>query len=153
MANDLGNQYALHALRERRAELSGEIASLKRRIANLKETILHLDGALRAFDPNTNPADIPDKRFVQNVKPFGGGKMNRLIFTVLRKAGKPLSTQEVVEGVAAELGYGADAVKGMKHHVRSNLNYLVKSRGLLAKEGERRAVKWSLSQCCGPEMT
>ena len=146
MANELGNQYALHALRERRSELSGEIASLKRRIANLKETILHLDGALRAFDPAINPEDIPDKRFIRNVKPFGGGKMNRMIFTVLRRAGKPLSTQEVVEGVAAELGFGADGVMGLKHHVRSNLSYLVRHRGLLEKQGERREARWKITE-------
>lgn len=146
MTNQLGNQYALHALKERRAELSGEIAALKRRITNLTETVLHLDGAIRAFDPDANPAEIPDKRFQQNVKIYGKGKLTRIILGVLRKAGKPLSTPEVAETVVAELGYGPDAVRAMTNHVRSNLGYLTRDRGIVERTGERKSALWSLSK-------
>ena len=90
--NDLGNRYALAALRERRAEFSGEITALERLLRHLRESMAHVDGTLALFDREGNPAAIPSKRPNKSVKLFGAGKLNRIILDALRKAGKPLRT-------------------------------------------------------------
>ena len=140
--NDNGNRYALHALRERRASIDGEMRECERRLRYLREMIGHLDATLALFDPDGNPKAIKAKRPYKRVKLFGAGKLNRLILDALRKAERPLTTLEIVAAVVAELGFGVDAEKGMKSRVRSSLLYLSKVRGSVIKEGERETAVW-----------
>ena len=142
--NELGNKYALAALRERRAEIAGEIASIERRLGHLRESLVHVDGALRLFDPDADPSSIPRKKPYKRVKLFGAGKLNRLVLDALRDGGKPMTTREVIEAIVARLGYEGDASKAMSHRVRANLLYLSKTRGEVAKEGERAGARWLL---------
>lgn len=139
------NQYAAAAIRERRAELAGEITTLESRLRHLRESLVHVDATLRMFAPGYDPATIAPKRPYKRVKLFGAGKLNWLILAALRKAGKPLTTLEVVASIVADLGYGDDAAKGMKNRVRANLLYLAKVRGSVVKEGDRATAVWSLA--------
>ena len=86
-------------------------------------------GTLRLFDPDADPSKIAAKRPYKRVKLPGAGKLNRLILDALRKAGRPVTTAEVVEPLVAELGFGEDAAKGLRNRVRANLLYLSKVRG------------------------
>jgi hypothetical protein len=141
--NELSNKYALAALRERRAAIAGEITTTERHLRHLRETILHVDATLRLFDPNGDPKAIVGKRPYKRVKLFGQGKLNWLILDAMRKGERPMSTGEIVASIVAELGYGADAAKGMSNRVRANLAYLAKA-GRVVKEGEREGARWEL---------
>ena len=141
---DLGNQYALAALRERRAEMAGEITTLERQLRHLRESLVHIDATRRLFNPDADPSTIPAKRPYKRVKLFGQGKLNRIILDALRKGGRPMTTLEVVASIVADLGYGEEAAKGMKNRVRANLLYLAKVRGSVVKEGERAKARWTL---------
>ncbi len=143
--SDNGNRYALHALRERRAEIDGELRQCEQRLRYLREMLGHLDATLGLFDPDGNPKAIKAKRPYKRVKLFGAGKLNRLILDALRRAGGPLSTQAVIDAVVAEVGFGPDAAKGMRSRVRSNLLYLAKVRGMVVKDGERETATWRLA--------
>lgn len=143
---ETSNMYALAALRERRAELAGEIKTIESRLRHLRESLVHVDGTLRLFDPHGNPATIKAKRPYKRVKLFGQGKLNRLILDTLRKSEQPLRTIEVIERIAAEVGFGPDAAEGLKGRVRSNLLYLAKVRGSVAKDGERETARWRLAE-------
>ncbi len=143
--NDTGNQYALHALRERRASLDGELRECERRLRYLREMIGHVDATLSLLDPNSNPKAIKATRPYKRVKLFGAGKLNRLILDALRRADGPLSTQAVIDAVVAEVGFGPDAAAGMRGRVRSNLLYLSKVRGMVVKDGERETATWRLA--------
>jgi hypothetical protein len=46
MSTDNGNRYALHALRERRAAIDGELRQCEQRVRHLKEMLGHLDARL-----------------------------------------------------------------------------------------------------------
>ena len=59
---DNGNQYALAALKERRAVIDGELRECKRRVRYLQEALGHLDATLALFDPDGNPNAIRPKR-------------------------------------------------------------------------------------------
>ena len=138
------NQYALAALRVRRAGLSGELTRLERQIRHIKATMVHVDATLRLFDPDVDPEAIPSKRPYVRTKLFGAGKLNRLILSAMRKGSRPMTTAEVVDGIVAELGYGDDAASGLRNRVRSNLLYLSKT-GTIVKEGERAGARWRLA--------
>jgi hypothetical protein len=120
------HRYALHALKERRALLDGEMRECERKLRYLRETLTHLDATLALFDPEGNPKAIKAKRPYKRVKLFGAGKLSRLILDALRKAGRPLSAPEVTAAVVAELDYGTDAAAGMATRVRATLIYLAK---------------------------
>jgi hypothetical protein len=111
---ETSNKYAVAALRERRAELAGEVKTLESRLRHLRESLVHVDGTLRLFDPDGNPSTIRPKRPYKRFKLFGQGKLNRLILDTLRKSSQPLRTQEVISYVAAEDGFGPDAAEGLK---------------------------------------
>ena len=104
--SDLGNQYALHALRERRAEMSGEMTELLRRVRYLKQAIQTLDGTLAIMAPGFDPDTIKPKHPRTKAKLFGAGKLNALILDALRRADRPMSLVEVCEAVARRRGLG-----------------------------------------------
>ncbi len=141
---DNGNKYALHALRERRAEIAGEIASTEARLRNLREALAHIDGTLGLFSEGYDPKNGPVKKLYRRVKLFGQGNLNRMILTALREGARPMTTADVTASIVAALDYGPDAAKGMKPRVRSNLFYLWKVRGVIQKEGERETATWGL---------
>ncbi len=141
--NENGNRYALHALKERRASIDGEIKECERKLRYLREALTHLDATLALFDPNGDPKAITAKRPYRSVKLFGAGKLSRLILDALRKAERPLSALEVTAAVVAELDYGPEASTGMATRVRATLLYLAKG-GSVVKEGERATATWTL---------
>ena len=142
--SDTSNKYALAALRERRAELAGEITAAEQHLRHLKQTILHVDGTLRLFDPAADPSKIAAKRPYKRTKLFGAGKLNRLILDALRKEGRPVTTAEVVATIVTELGFGEDAARGLRNRVRANLRYLEKGDRAL-KEASGPGATWKLA--------
>ncbi len=116
---------------------------LRNHLRHLRETVIHVDATLRLCDPNGDPMAIVGKRPYKRVKLFGAGKLNRLILDAMREGEQPMATGEIVAAIVAELGYGADAAKGMTNRVWANLAYLTRA-GRILKEGERAATRWAL---------
>ncbi len=83
------NKYALAAIRERRAELSG-ITSLESRLRHLRCSLVHVDATLRLFAPDADPEEIRAKKPYRRTKLFGAGKLNRLILGALRRVARQL---------------------------------------------------------------
>jgi hypothetical protein len=139
-----GNRYAINALKDRRASVAGEITECEKRLRYLRDSLGYIDGSLALFDPKGDPNTIPPKRPYRRVKLFGQGELNRLILGVMRKAGRPLGTPEIVSGVLTELGHDGSAAKGMNHRVRANLQYLHRERGTVEKLGAGRGTTWAI---------
>src|SRR6185437_9080776 len=92
-----GNQYAIAALKDRRATMAGEIVRFKQGIRDREEQLAHLDATLRILDPEYRANTIAPKRLRQ-VKLFGQGELNRLIIDALRRAeGKPLPVPAIAD--------------------------------------------------------
>jgi hypothetical protein len=140
-----GNRYAITALKDRRASVAGEISACQKRLVWLKESLGHIDGALRIMDEVSDPESIPPKKPYRHVKLFARGELNGLIYSTLRKAARPLSTPEIVSGVLTELGHDGSVAKGMNHRVRANLQYLHRDRKTVEKLGVGRETKWRLA--------
>lgn len=139
--NELGNKYALAALRERRAELSGEIIQLESRLRSLRQSLGHLDASLAILDPDRDVKLILAKR-PRRVKLFGHGKLNRMVLDAMREGARPMTTLEITEAICAKLSYGEQAKASMRNRVRANLLYLWKVRGMIDKEGARDTARW-----------
>jgi hypothetical protein len=54
----MADPHVISALRSKRAELSGELIAIERRIVQLRADIASLDGAIRVFDPTAAPDKI-----------------------------------------------------------------------------------------------
>ena len=62
MENENGNRYALSALKDRRATLSGQIYDLKKRLAVAQTQLDHIDACLTIMEYPGDPAGIPMHR-------------------------------------------------------------------------------------------
>jgi hypothetical protein len=139
------NRYAIHALKDRRATLAGEIVRFKQGIRDREDQLSHLDATLRILDPEYRADTIAPKR-IRRVKLFGGGELNRLIIDALRRAdGKALSTPAIADAIIAAKGYGQEAKHALIRRVRANLSYLLRHRSAVEKTGNRLTAKWRLT--------
>jgi len=137
--NERSNRYAINALKTRRAEIDGEIEACRQRLESLSEAIVHLDASIALLDPSYDAASVRPKRLYRRVKLFGGRKLTSLILDALRRAERPLTTQEVVSAIAD----GNASAPNVRKRIRMALRYLAK-RGAVVRDGERRAAMWRL---------
>jgi hypothetical protein len=140
---DLGNKYALAALKKRRATLAGEIADLKKRLQVATTQLDHIDACLTIFEYQGDPAAIPAHRPRRRVKLFKQGELGRLILDALRRAGKPLGTHAITTALLEAGGYSESARPSLTPRVRGNLAYQ-EARKAVTKAGTGKAVVWSL---------
>jgi hypothetical protein len=146
---DLGNRYALSALRAKRGELAGEIVQLKRKLTWSEDSLRHIDASLAILDPARDPALIPAKRLQKRVKLFRQGQLGALILAALRRTKTPQSTVDVVTAVLEAGGHGEEARAGLRHRVRGNLSYL-EAQGRVKKLGRGRDARWAINS--GPAL-
>ncbi|HEY2883927.1 MAG TPA: hypothetical protein VGJ08_01775 [Rhizomicrobium sp.] len=147
--NEIGNRYALHALRDKRATLAGEIVDLKKQLAWRVSQLDHVDACLTIFEPGFDPQKIGLKRPRKRVKLFRQGELGRLIIDALRRAGKLLGTHEVVSALLAEGGFGESARPSLTPRVRGNLAYLEREAKVIKTEKgstTRRSLQDSVEQ-------
>jgi hypothetical protein len=140
---DLGNKYALAALKKRRAETAGEIADLKKQLAWRQSQLDHLDATLLIFDPEIDPRALPVSRPRKRVKLFRQGELGRLILDALREAGSPQGAHEIVSALLRRSGMGEAVRPALTPRIRGNLAYL-EGRGAVAKKGSGRLAMWHI---------
>lgn len=143
MENELGNKYALAALKKQRAEMAGEIACLTSKITWLKSQLGHVDATLRILDPTLDPKGLPVARVRKRIKLFRQGELSRLVVDALRRAGKPIGTHQIVTALLAAGGYGESVRPSLTPRVRGNLAYL-ELHGKVNKCGTARSATWNL---------
>jgi hypothetical protein len=130
-----GNSHAISALKRRRAEIDGEIEACRQRLESLTEAIVHLDASLALLDPSYDSASVRPKRLYRRAKLFGGRKLTSLILDALRRAERPLTTEEIVAAIAD----GNASAPNVRKRIRMALRYLAKrGRSLEAGNGARR---------------
>ena len=100
--------YALDALKRKRAEMTGEIALCHARLQKLSEDLEHLDATLRLFAPDFVAESILPKVFVPPKSWSKRGEMSRAVLSILRVAKGPLSTREIASMVVAQRGLDND---------------------------------------------
>src|SRR3954470_7657959 len=96
--------HVVAALKDKRAELSGSIADLEKRIGQHRADLLHVDAVLRLFVPEFEPATIPPRAVRRPSGWFRPGELARMVLDVLRTAPAPLSIREITAQVMERHG-------------------------------------------------
>src|SRR5437899_1031266 len=101
--------HVVTALRAKRAEISGHIADLERKLARHRASLANIDATIRIFAPGLNPDAIPPKRTYRRTRYFAKGELSRRCLDALRKAdGQPLATAAIARIIMAAKGFPID---------------------------------------------
>ena len=140
--------HVVSALRAKRAEISGHVHDLERKLARHRASLAALDATIRLYAPELNPDSIPPKRTYRRTRYFAKGELSRLILSVLRQAsGKPMTTAAITTAIVTDKGFpigeGAlsEAVTDMVLTVLRRLS----KRETVAKSGVSRNAQWALA--------
>jgi hypothetical protein len=139
------NSHVVSALRLKRAEISGHIHELEKRIGRQRANLANLDATIKLFSPGTNPDSIPPKRSYRRTRYFARNELSRLAQDALRTASGPLTSAEVAGAVMQARGMAVD--EAFKEIVATRaltvLRRLAK-RGDVVKSGTSRNAQWAL---------
>ena len=86
------NSHVVSALRLKRAEISGHIHDLEKRIARQRANLANLEATIKLFSPGANPDAIPPKRAYLRTRYFAHNELSRLTQDALRIASGPLTS-------------------------------------------------------------
>jgi len=140
--------HVVSALRAKRAEISGYIHELEKKIGRLRASLLHVDASLRLFSPDTNPDAIPPKRPYRRTRYFAARELSRRCVDTLREANPtPLTTAQIAVIIMLAKGYPADddTLKTVvMEMVLTVLRRLCKD-GSIVKSGVTRDAQWTLA--------
>jgi hypothetical protein len=100
--------YALDALKRKRAEMTGEIALCHARLQSLSSDLDHLDATIRLLDPDFVVESILPKVFKPPASWSKRGEMSRAVLSILRIAKGPQSTREIASQIVAQRGLDCD---------------------------------------------
>jgi hypothetical protein len=140
--------HVVTALRAKRAEISGHVADLERKLGRHRASLANIDATIKLFAPGLDPDSIPPKRTYRRTRYFTKGELSRRVLGILRKTnGQPATTADIVRGVMAEKGFPFDdggalstAITDMALTVLRRLS----KRGTVTKSGASRNAQWML---------
>jgi hypothetical protein len=119
----------------------------QREIERLRGDLVHLDAALRLFDPDTDPDDImPRKRFPRRSHYFAKGEQTRRVFEAIRDHGA-VSAVDIAAKAMADKGI-PETDRGIRREFVSRFTNTLHDqlrRGTVAKLGEKRDVRWKIA--------
>jgi hypothetical protein len=96
--------HVISALRLKRAEISGHIRDLEKKIARHRLALANIDATIRLFSPSTNPDAIPPKRPYRRTQCFAHNELSRLTQDALWAASGPLTSAEIAATVMQARG-------------------------------------------------
>jgi hypothetical protein len=100
----MAEAHVVAALKDKRAELSGVITDLEKRLGQHRADLLHVDAVLRLFAPEFEPAAVRPKAVRRQNAWFRPGELARLVLDILRVAPAPLSIREITAQVMQRHG-------------------------------------------------
>ncbi|MGH6868567.1 MAG: hypothetical protein ACREDA_06820 [Methylocella sp.] len=139
--------HVISALRLKRAEISGHIHDLEKRIARQRVALANLDATIRLFSPGTNPDAIPAKRPYRRTRYFGRNELSRLVKDAMRLATGPLAAADIATAVMRAKGAAVDddAFKAIvSERARGVLRGLAK-HGEVVRSGASRNAQWAVA--------
>ena len=140
------NTHVVSSLRLKRAEISGHIHDLEKRIARQRANLANLDATIKLFSPSANPDAIPPKRVYRRTRYFAHNELSRLTQDTLRTAAGPLTTAEIAVAVmqAKEMLLGDAAFKEIVAERAVTILRRLAKRGTVIKHGTSRDTQWTL---------
>ena len=140
-------KHVVSALRLKRAEISGHIHDLEKRITRQRANLANLDATIKLFSPGTNPDAIPPKRAYRRTRYFARNELSRLTQDALRTAPGPLTSAEIAAAVMLAKGMPADDAAFKEIVAARALTVLrrLTKRGAVVKSGISRNAQWALA--------
>jgi hypothetical protein len=140
--------HVISALRLKRAEISGHIHDLEKRIARQRANLANLDATIKLFSPGTNPDAILPKRPYRRTRYFARNELSRFIQDALRAASGPLTSAEIAAAVMQAKGMppGDAAFKEIVAARALTVLRRLAKRGAVVKHGTSRNAKWALCE-------
>jgi hypothetical protein len=140
------NSHVISALRLKRAEISGHIHDLEKRISRQRANLANLDATIKLFSPGTNPDAIPPKRAYRRTRYFANNELSRLTQDALRTAPGPLTSAEIAGAVMQANGMpsGDAAFKEIVTKRALTILRRLAKRGAVVKHGTSRDAQWEL---------
>src|ERR1700731_379842 len=96
------------SIAKRRAEISGHIHDLEKRVARQRTNLANLDATIKLFSPGMNPDAVPPKRAYRRTRYFARNELSRLTQDALRTASGPLTSAEIAAAIMQAKEMGAD---------------------------------------------
>jgi hypothetical protein len=97
--------HVISALIEKRARVAGELEAAKRKVAETRIKLLHIDSCLRMLKDGYEPKSIrPKKTTGKNPAGLCKGEGARTALDILRETGEALDSNELARRVLARLG-------------------------------------------------
>jgi hypothetical protein len=140
----MADPHVISALRNKRAELSGELIAAERRIVQLRADIASLDGAIRVFDPAAAPDKIRPVLRRKKPTPIPRGQCSRAVLDMLRHADQPMTAREIADHLAARYQMDASDAVVMKALIGKVRNTLARQKGLVS-EARADAKAWKVA--------
>ena len=143
----MAEPHVISALRSKRAEISGHIHDLQKKITRLRASLAGLDATIRIFAPGMNPDEIPPKRGYRRSQYFERGEFGRLLLDILRNEQRPMTIQELARAILTARGLSPDD-RDLTFHAGDKTASTLRSlrkRGAVVKMGEGKGTKWSLA--------
>ncbi len=144
----MAETHVISALRAKRAEVSGYIHDLEKKVRTWRAKLAHIDATIKIFSPETDPEAIPPRHTYRRSNYFKKGEFARLCLDELRKThGQPMTTAAIVAGVIRSKGLPNDPALGVVLTERV-LSYLrVKRKAAeVTKTGTSRDARWALAK-------
>ncbi len=140
-------EHVLAGLLKRRAEMDGEAIRLRVRLQEIELALPRLDAAIQVFAPAMDPTSLRPIRY-RAPNSVGFGHWSRTALDVLRVAGEPLSTREIVARVMDRLG--VDGENGpVRRMVMKRVGHALqhqRTRGLVrSAKREEKVVVWEVA--------
>jgi hypothetical protein len=139
--------HAVSALRNKRADIAGQIATHNAEIVRLRGELMHLDAVLRLFDPETEPTDISAlRRWPKKTEWFARGEIAQRVYDALR-ANETVAPSELANQAISDKGWQGIGWIARKDIVArfSSILYTMTRRGQLVKIGHGQGVRWRLA--------
>ena len=145
----MADPHVISALREKRALVARLIEKLERKLEQHRADLTHIDGVLRLFQPEHDPASIKPKRtYARRTRYFARNELSRLCMDALRTADGALLTTDAIAGQIIE-AKGFDAADAaLRKAIDEQLLALLRSfrkRATIEQVGLGRGVRWKLS--------
>src|ERR1019366_8794902 len=95
----MAETHVISALRAKRAEVSGYIHDLEKKVKRMRANLAHIDATIRVFAPDLNPDSIPPKRRYRRSRYFAKGELSRRCLDMLRVAAGKQPTPNMSEAL------------------------------------------------------
>ncbi len=140
----MSESHVISALRQKRAELSGELIQTEKRLIQIRADLESLNGTIRVFDPSLVPAAIRPRIKRKHSITFRHGEFSRAILSLLRRSAVPMTVREIAAQIASDYRMDVSSGKAMDAMIAKVRNTLARQKdGTLASEKRADgAVLW-----------